>query len=73
MRIIFLVVAIIAGVGVSLAAEPLTPYEVVRFASGKLTLGGELFKPKGKGPTNPVAISSRLHYKIITVLPGTGR
>jgi dienelactone hydrolase len=27
-----------------------TPYQVVRFPSGKLTLGGELFLPKGKGP-----------------------
>ena len=27
-----------------------TPYEIVHFPSGKLTLGGELFLPKGKGP-----------------------
>lgn len=26
------------------------PYEIVHFPSGKLTLGGELFRPKGKGP-----------------------
>jgi carboxymethylenebutenolidase len=27
-----------------------TPYQIVHFPSGKLTLGGELFLPKGKGP-----------------------
>lgn len=27
-----------------------TPYEIIRFPSGKLTLGGELFLPEGKGP-----------------------
>jgi hypothetical protein len=36
MRILFMV-AVIVGVGGSLAAEPPTPYEVIRFPSGKLT------------------------------------
>lgn len=31
------------------ASDP-TPYEIVHFPSGQLTLGGELFIPKGKGP-----------------------
>jgi dienelactone hydrolase len=43
--------ALVAG-GQSLGAAetPAAPYEVVHFPSGKLTLGGELFRPKGKGP-----------------------
>ena len=31
-------------------ASDTTPYEIVHFPSGQLTLGGELFIPKGKGP-----------------------
>jgi dipeptidyl aminopeptidase/acylaminoacyl peptidase len=34
----------------SWAADTPVQYEIVRFPSGKLTLGGELFKPKGSGP-----------------------
>ena len=50
MRITLLIVAVIIAVLGSLAAQPPTPYEVIHFSSGKLTLGGELFKPKGEGP-----------------------
>jgi len=50
MRAILLVIAVLAGVHTCFAAEPPTPYEVVHFSSGKLILGGELFKPKGDGP-----------------------
>lgn len=50
MRALLLMIAVLAGVHTSFAAEPPTPYEVVHFPSGKLTLGGELFKPKGNGP-----------------------
>ena len=48
----FLLAIALFGVGqLSVAADssPL-PYEIVHFPSGKLTLGGELFKPKGPGP-----------------------
>lgn len=50
MRVVLLMAAVIVGVLSSLAAEPPAPYEVIHFPSGNLTLGGELFKPKGKGP-----------------------
>jgi carboxymethylenebutenolidase len=34
----------------SWAADAPVPYETVHFPSGKLTLGGELYRPKGEGP-----------------------
>ncbi|HLH17700.1 MAG TPA: prolyl oligopeptidase family serine peptidase [Bryobacteraceae bacterium] len=43
-------IAILVGALSSSAAEPPAPYEIVHFPSGKLTLGGELFKPNGEGP-----------------------
>ena len=44
--LVFLVLATAALAGENQSV----PYEVVHFPSGKLTLGGELFRPKGKGP-----------------------
>jgi carboxymethylenebutenolidase len=45
------VISFLSIAPVALAAESSpAPYAVVHFPSGKMTLGGELFKPKGDGP-----------------------
>src|ERR1700727_838482 len=51
MRFILFAIALCGASQNSMAAEnPIIPYEIVHFSSGKMTLGGELFKPKGEGP-----------------------
>ncbi len=43
-------VALALALAGSIGCASPTPYEVVHFPSGPRTLGGELFRPKGKGP-----------------------